>query len=93
VGTSLEGLRLTHYEVLGVETTASRADLRSAYVRLARTFHPDFHADAAPNVLTYAQDRMREVNIAWQVLSDEAARHAYDQRLGLRTDAYHGSRI
>ena len=84
---------MTLYEVLGVETTASRADMRSAYVRLARTFHPDFHADANPEVFAYAQNRMREVNVAWQVLSDEAARHAYDQRLGLRTDAYHGSRI
>ncbi len=86
---------MTHYEVLGVEVTATRADLRNAYVRLARTFHPDFHAGADPTVFEYAQDRMREINVAWQVLSDEGARHAYDQRLGLHTgaDSFQGSRF
>lgn len=86
---------MTHYEVLGVEVTATRSELRRAYVHLARTFHPDFHSGADSSVLEYAQDRMREINIAWQVLSDENSRYAYDQRLGLHSEsgAFHGTRL
>lgn len=86
---------MTHYEVLGVEVTATRGELRRAYVHLARTFHPDFHADADPSVFEYAQNRMREVNVAWQVLSDDSSRYAYDQRLGLHSESnlHHSGRV
>lgn len=63
----------THYEVLGVAPSASAEEVRGAYVALARALHPDrAHGDAR---------RMQEVNEAWRVLRDPAARQAYDASL------------
>jgi len=62
---------VTPYEVLGVEPTASDAEIRRAYVALARRFHPD--ANPA------GEERMRAVNEAWAVLGDRARRRDYDR--------------
>src|SRR3546814_6482568 len=60
----------THYEVLGVGRGATTAELRAAYVELARIHHPDrAGGDAA---------RMRAVNAAWATLRNPARRAAYD---------------
>jgi hypothetical protein len=59
------------YEVLGVDPSATDAELRRAYVALARRFHPD----ANPG----GEDRMRAVNEAWAVLGDRDRRRAWDR--------------
>jgi curved DNA-binding protein CbpA len=71
----------THYEVLGVEASTSPQDLRRAYVRRARALHPDRHVGADPDRAAAAARAMQEVNEAWRVLRDPAARAAYDARL------------
>jgi curved DNA-binding protein CbpA len=71
----------THYEVLGVEASTSPEDLRRAYVRRARALHPDRHVGADPDRTAVAARAMQEVNEAWRVLRDPAARAAYDARL------------
>lgn len=76
---------MNHYEVLGMPTTASAAELRRAYLDLARRFHPDFHANDGPRSFADAEDRMREINLAWEVLGDRRNRIAYDRRIGVRT--------
>lgn len=60
------------YAVLGVEPGASDAEIRRAYLALARRFHPD----ANPG----GEDRMRAVNEAWAILGDRARRTAWDRR-------------
>lgn len=70
---------MTHYEVLGVAHDAPAADIRQAYVRLARQHHPDYFAAADPPVRLGAERRMRTINEAWSVLSDEGRRRAYDR--------------
>lgn len=60
------------YAVLGVEPSASDAEVRRAYLALARRFHPD--ANPA------GEDRMREVNEAWAILGDRDRRAAFDRR-------------
>ena len=73
-----------HYEVLGVDPSASMQEIRRSYLRMARDSHPDFHngSDAARRS---AEERMRTINAAWAVLSDVDARSAYDrQRLAGR---------
>ena len=70
-----------HYEVLGVERTASPEELKSAFKRLAAQYHPDRN----PGNPT-AQDRFKELNSAYQVLSDEQRRSMY-YRFGHRAEA------
>lgn len=57
------------YEVLGVPRGASRAEIRRAYLTLARRHHPDRGGDPAA---------MQAVNAAWAVLGDPARRRAWD---------------
>ena len=60
------------YDVLEVKRDASSRQIRSAYRRLARTYHPDHNA--APD----AAERFKLVAEAYAVLSDTARRGAYD---------------
>jgi molecular chaperone DnaJ len=62
------------YEVLGVERGASQADLKKAYRRLAQQFHPDKCPDDKS-----AEDKFKEAANAYQILSDEDQRAAYDR--------------
>lgn len=71
----------THYETLGIPTGADPAEIRRAYVALARRFHPDAHADRSPAERDHADRRMRDVNEAWSALSDPGRRKAYDATL------------
>lgn len=72
---------MTHYEVLGVPPTADAATVRRAYLRLARTHHPDYHVGDEVG-RRRAERTMQRVNEAWAVLSDDAKRRAYDRALG-----------
>ncbi|HEU5085488.1 MAG TPA: J domain-containing protein [Acidimicrobiales bacterium] len=72
-----------HYDELGVPPTATTAEIRAAYVALARRHHPDrMNGSPAPEQARAAA-RMAAVNAAWTVLSDPARRAAYDARLGV----------
>ena len=62
-----------YYQTLGVPREASADDIRKAFRRLARKYHPDVSKEAD------AEARMKEVNEAYAVLSDAEKRAAYDQ--------------
>ena len=65
-----------YYDVLGVSKTASQDEIKSAYRKLAKQYHPDFHpGDAA------AAEKFKEINEANEVLSDENKRKQYDYEL------------
>ncbi len=63
-----------YYEVLGVDRNASQDDIKSAFRKLAKKYHPDLN----PNDAT-AEAHFKEVNEAYSVLSDEDKRSKYDQ--------------
>jgi DnaJ-class molecular chaperone len=63
-----------YYKTLGVEKTASADELQKAYRKLARKYHPDLHPDDKA-----AQQKFKEVQQAYDVLSDEKKRPLYDQ--------------
>lgn len=62
-----------YYEVLGVGRGATSDDLRRAYRRLAKEYHPDVNKDGG------AEEHFKEINEAYAVLSDEERRAAYDR--------------
>lgn len=62
-----------YYEVLGVEKSASAADLKNAFRRLARKYHPDRSSEDD------AEERFKEIQEAYAVLSDEQKRSQYDR--------------
>jgi len=62
-----------YYEILGVDRNASKKDIKRAYKRLARKYHPDVSDD--PN----AAEKFKEISEAYAVLSDDEKRRRYDQ--------------
>jgi curved DNA-binding protein len=62
-----------YYKVLGVSRTASADEIKRAYRKLARQFHPD------KNKAKGAEDRFKDINEANEVLGDPKKREAYDQ--------------
>ena len=64
-----------YYEVLGVNKNATDDELKKAYRRLAKKYHPD----ANPDNKEEAEKNFKEVNEAYEVLSDKQKRQMYDQ--------------
>lgn len=62
-----------YYEVLGVSKTSSDAEIKSAFRKLAKQYHPDVNKEAD------AADKFKEIQEAYAVLSDETRRKQYDQ--------------
>lgn len=66
----------TYYDILGVAPTATEEQIKQAYRKLARQFHPD--VNNSPD----AEARFKEINIAYATLSDSLKRADYDQVVG-----------
>jgi molecular chaperone DnaJ len=62
-----------YYDILGVSRSASKDELKQAFRRLARQYHPDV------NKATDSEERFKEINEAFAVLSDDEKRAAYDR--------------
>jgi molecular chaperone DnaJ len=62
----------SYYEILGIERNASDADIKRAFRKLAQQYHPDVSAESD------SSDKFKEINEAYQVLSDPKRRQIYD---------------
>ncbi|MEQ4575414.1 MAG: DnaJ domain-containing protein, partial [Gammaproteobacteria bacterium] len=77
-----------YYATLGVEPSAGEAEIKTAYRRLARKYHPDVSKEAG------AEEKFKAVNEAYEALRDPQKRAAYDQlrAQGYRPgDEFHGA--
>ena len=63
-----------YYEVLGIQKNASEDEMKKAYRQMAKKYHPDLH----PNDKE-AEEKFKEVNEAYEVLSDPSKKERYDQ--------------
>src|ERR1051325_1102606 len=63
-----------YYEILGVSKSVTAEEIKRAYRKLARKFHPDTNKDDSS-----AEAKFKEVQEAYDVLSDAKKRQAYDQ--------------
>jgi molecular chaperone DnaJ len=65
-----------YYEILGVERNASDDDLKKAFRKLARQYHPDLQASEQQKKI--AEEKFKEINEAYEILSDGEKRKRYD---------------
>src|SRR5512137_2048618 len=61
------------YQILGVPKTATKEEIRTAYKRLAKKYHPDLNKDSG------ATDKFKEINEAASILGDDKKREEYDR--------------
>ncbi len=61
------------YETLEIPTTASESEIKKAYRKLARKYHPDVNKDPQ------AEEKFKEINAAYEILSDKEKKTQYDQ--------------
>ena len=73
-----------YYKILGVSRDADKSDIKKAYRKLARRYHPDVNSEAS------AEEKFKEINEAYEVLKDADKRQAYD-RFG--SDWKHGQQF
>ena len=67
-----------YYEILGVDKNASADDLKSAYRKLAKKYHPDLYTTASEQEKKNAEEKFKEISHAYDVLSDPQKKAAYD---------------
>lgn len=86
---------MTYYDILGVSKDASNSEIKKAYKRLVKRYHPDvFEGDKS-----MADKKIKELNEAYETLSNQDLRKSYDDVLAAPTDtnidfsdSYHSSR-
>src|ERR1700688_2734439 len=70
---------MTYYDILGVPQTASKDEIKKAYRKLAQDFHPDKLAGIPPAVLKLAEEKFKDVQEAYEILTKHRAE--YDNQL------------
>jgi len=80
------------YEILEVSPSAEPAEIRTAYLNLAREYHPDRVPEHLTKLRADAEEKLKLVNQAWAVLGDPAKRRQYDVGFRENRGTYRGHR-
>ena len=75
---------MNHYETLGVPKTASQSEIKEAYKALVKKYHPDIYSGDK----TFAEKKIKEINNAYDVLSNYAEKQKYDAEINVRNQTY-----
>lgn len=75
-----------YYDILEVDKKASLKEIREAYLSLCKDLHPDkLPADSGQNLKKLAEERLKLINEAYEILKDGDLRSEYDQYYGIST--------
>lgn len=81
---SLPVYKSTYYQVLGIQPGVSTAEIKRAYRRLVKSYHPDIeYHQLTESERTKANQRMARLNEAYETLKDKSSRAAYDASIGV----------
>ena len=72
---------MTHYEILGIRKTATADEIKNAYKKLVKKYHPDVYVGDK----TFAEKKIKEINEAYDVLSDPEQKKDYDDLINPQT--------
>ena len=67
------------YEILGVDSSSGKDEIKKRYRELAKKYHPDRMVNAGEKEKAEAEKRFREINDAYTILSDDEKRNEYDK--------------
>ncbi|MCI2425448.1 molecular chaperone DnaJ [Candidatus Acetothermia bacterium] len=68
-----------YYDILGVDRSASQAEIKRAYRKKAKQFHPDMNPDMTPQAKKQAEKEFKRVTEAYEIISDPEKRAQYDR--------------
>ena len=75
---------MSYYDILEVSPKASKEVIKNAYRALSKKYHPDTYKGD----LKYAQEKMKEINTAYETLMDEEKRLVYDYENGYKIEGF-----
>lgn len=68
---------MNHYEKLGISKSASQKEIKDAYKKLVKKYHPDVY----PGDKSFAEKKIKEINLAYDILSNIDTKQAYDDEI------------
>lgn len=72
---------LNYYEVLGLDQGASSKDIKKAYKKMVMMYHPDKVTSLGPKLQEVANEEMKKINLAKEILLDASKKEGYDRKL------------
>ena len=75
---------MNHYEILGLKKNATQNEIRDAYKKLIKKYHPDLYQGDK----TFAEKKTQSINVAYEILSDTEKRKKYDEEITPKISIY-----